>query len=398
MGTNPRSTPRRINALALVTLLASVGCSDDPTAPSDASVEPELATATTAWLVFRQLSVGGGHNCGVTTTNVAYCWGVNDQGQLGNGSTSTGYQRVPQPVAGGLRFKQVSAGFQHTCGLTTLNQLYCWGWNFQGELGDGTGYPVNVRRLTPARVRSLRQFSQVRAGNHHTCAIEAGTGAAFCWGVNTFGQLGDDTQDERRRPVRVKGGRQYRQISAGVDHTCGVTTDNIGYCWGQNFWGQFGNGTTIGAHHPVRAGGTLRYTMLQAGRYHTCGLTATQRTHCWGRNADGQLGDGTRVDHIRPAAVAGGLRFDQISSSGEHVCGRTPEDLAYCWGINGSGQIGDGTTDNDRLVPTAVTGGLRFTGVWAGLSPRSCGLASDQRTYCWGSAYLAVPTPIPGAS
>jgi hypothetical protein len=125
MGTNPRSTPRRINALALVTLLASVGCSDDPTAPSDASVEPELATATTAWLVFRQLSVGGGHNCGVTTTNVAYCWGVNDQGQLGNGSTSTGYQRVPQPVAGGLRFKQVSAGFQHTCGLTTLNQLYC---------------------------------------------------------------------------------------------------------------------------------------------------------------------------------------------------------------------------------------------------------------------------------
>jgi alpha-tubulin suppressor-like RCC1 family protein len=390
-------TPRPLT-LTLVMLLASVGCGDDPTAPSEASLDPQLATTSAAGLLFRQLTVGATHICGVTTTNVAYCWGSNDQGQLGIGSTSTVPLRTPQLVAGGLRFKQITAGFQHSCGVTTLNRLYCWGWNFDGELGDGTGYPDNVRRLTPVRVRTLRQFSQVDAGSHHTCAIEAGTGAAFCWGKNYFGQLGDDSQEHRRRPVRVRGGLQFRQISTGVEHTCGVTTDNIGYCWGSNWWGQFGNGNTIFQHHPVRAGGTLRYTMLQAGRYHTCGLATTQRAHCWGSNADGQLGDGTYLQRIWPAAVAGGLRFARISSSGEHVCGVTPENLTYCWGNNGSGQIGDGTQDNDRPVPTAVAGGLRFTGVWAGLSPQTCGVGSDQRTYCWGSGYLAVPTPVPGAS
>jgi alpha-tubulin suppressor-like RCC1 family protein len=270
--------------------------------------------------------------------------------------------------------------------------VYCWGFNFDGEVGDGTGYPINVRRLSPVPVGGARRFTQVRPGYQHTCAIEAGTEAAFCWGYNPFGQLGNGNQETQWRPVRVKGGLHFAQISPGVDHACGVTTDNRGYCWGQNFWGQYGNGTTVPRLVPTRAGGLLRFTNLQAGRYHTCGLTTGQRVHCWGLNQDGQLGDGTRTDHITPKPVAGGLRFDHVSSVDSHVCAVTPDNLAYCWGDNDNGKIGDGTIGPDRLVPTAVAGGLRFSGIWTGLSS-TCAITSAGRAYCWGGSLL-TPSPV----
>ncbi|MFL5530785.1 MAG: RCC1 domain-containing protein [Gemmatimonadales bacterium] len=402
MSLRHRSYPGRwyqlsATALPLAVFLSLFGCAD-PTASSDGGTAPGLSLlAATMPSSFRQVSVGMGHICGVTPTNLAYCWGSNDQGQLGIGSTSSLPQRSPQAVTGGLRFKQVSAGFQHTCGVTTQNRVYCWGWNFDGEVGDGTGYPINIRRLTPVPVGGVRRFTQVRAG-HHTCAIEAGTNAAFCWGYNVFGQLGDDSRNTQWRPTRVKGALHFRQISIGVDHTCGVTTTNVGYCWGQNFWGTYGNGSTVGESHPVRAGGLLRYTMLQAGRYHTCGLTTTGRAHCWGHNSRGQLGDGSFDDHIVPRPVSGGLTFDHLSGPDEHVCGVTSENLAYCWGDNSAGAIGDGTIRVDRPTPTAVTGGLRFSGVWAGLF-QTCGVTPEQRAYCWGSgAYSPSPTPIGDSS
>jgi alpha-tubulin suppressor-like RCC1 family protein len=379
----PRSTA------VLVALVVTLGCNEDPAGPSD-SPPPAALALSTAGVLFRQVSVGLSHACGVSTTNLGYCWGRNDLGQLGDGTTTP--HGAPGLVAGNLRFKHIYAGWDHSCGVTTENRVYCWGYNFDGQVGDGTGYPISTKRLSPVPVGGPRRFTQVRTGQHYTCAIEAVTEAAFCWGYNVFGQLGNGDQNTQWRPVRVKGGLHFRQISTGIDHSCGVTTDSRGYCWGQNFWGQYGNGTTIPRLQPTRAGGALRFTNLQAGRYHTCGLTTGQRVHCWGMNQDGQLGDGTTTDHITPKPVAGGLRFDHLTTQNSHVCAVTPEDLAYCWGDNMNGAIGDGTISNDRLVPTAVAGGLRFSGVWAGQSS-TYALSPAGRAYRWGGSLL-LPTPL----
>jgi alpha-tubulin suppressor-like RCC1 family protein len=384
-----------------VLLAAALGCGDDPVSPSNPS-DPQFATASTASLSFRQLSTGHGHTCGVTAANLAYCWGSNWFGQLGDGSTTD--RSAPRAVSGGLRFRQVSAGSDHTCGVTTDNRAYCWGFNFHGELGNGTGYPINTRRLTPTPVVD-RKFVQVRAGQAYTCGIEVGTEAGFCWGYNVFGQLGDDTRNDRWRPARVRGGLHFRHLSTGVDHTCGVTTDNRAFCWGLNNGGQLGNGTTVGDDRPLRAAAPLRFSVVHAGRYHSCGLTLDQRAYCWGLNGEGQLGDGTSGNsRLTPVAVTGGLRFDHLIAREVHTCAVTSRNRAYCWGDNSLGEIGDGTTDNDRLRPTPVTGGHLFKGVWTG-GYYTCGLASDDRAWCWGSngsgklgnGTTTTPIPVPTA-
>jgi alpha-tubulin suppressor-like RCC1 family protein len=381
-------------------LVPALGCREDAESPTAPEATPALSTAS-APLSFLSISSGSYHTCGVTTGNAAYCWGSTEFGQLGDGSTA--HRSRPSMVAGGLRFRQVSAGHSHTCGVTTEKRVYCWGHNFDGELGDGTGYPINTERLTPVSVAVARRFIRVWAGMEYTCAIEDQTQAAFCWGRNVFGRLGDGTWLTRWKPVRVHGGHDFRQLSPGFDHTCGATTDSRAFCWGGNFQGQYGNGTTVGEATPVRAGGRLLFSVVHVGGFHTCGLTLGERAYCWGANTDGQAGDGTRTRHLTPAAVAGGHRFDHLSAGETHNCAVTPDNLAYCWGDNSLGQIGNGTTGADRLRPTAVTGGLRFSGVWAGHG-HSCGVTPDDRAYCWGLGYQGqlgdgstTPRPTPVA-
>jgi len=196
-----------IRVLAMALVAVALGCGEEaqsPTGPTAPTPEPQsaLSTASVTALAFSQVSAGGYHTCGVTTGNVAYCWGSNEFGQLGDGSTDglTALRSRPSMVAGGLRFRQVSAGSSHTCGVTTEKRVYCWGFNFDGELGDGTGYPTNIERLTPVPVAVARRFIQVWAGRDYTCAIEDETQAAFCWGYNILGQLGGGSTLARSKP------------------------------------------------------------------------------------------------------------------------------------------------------------------------------------------------------
>src|SRR5829696_5427142 len=217
--------PGRIaSALLFICIAGAVGCGQEPQAPTE---EPatELAALASGALAFRMLSSGGSHVCGVTTDERAYCWGENNSGQLGNGLNDVQNCNTtpcnPRPVAvlGGLRFRQLSAGFLHSCGLTTGAQVYCWGRNSEGQLGDGT----RTARMRPVPVGGTLRFRQVAAGESHTCAISTAD-VAYCWGLNTSGQLGDGTILDRLRPVRVADGRLWRHLSGGNSYTCGVTT------------------------------------------------------------------------------------------------------------------------------------------------------------------------------
>jgi alpha-tubulin suppressor-like RCC1 family protein len=368
----------RRSAFTLAALLiAASGCREDAESPTAPEPQPALAAATSAALAFQQLSAGFSHNCGLTLDGRAYCWGQNQAGQLGDGTT---LQRLtPVAVVGGLRFRQVSAGARHTCGLTPINRAYCWGQNQAGQLGDGT----TTDHLKPVAVVGGLRFLQVSPSRNgdHTCGV-ATDSLAYCWGANDGGQLGDGTMTSRLTPVRVAGGLRFHQVTTS-GQTCGVTTSNRAYCWGPNSHGQLGDGTTTDRLRPVAVAGGLRFREVHTAGTGSCAVTPGDRAYCWGLNFDGQLGDGTTTDHLTPVPVVGGLLFRQVSvGENIHTCGVTLGNIAYCWGYNGEGALGDGTATS-RLRPVRVAGGLRFRHVRAG-EGHTCGLTTDYRAYCWG--------------
>jgi alpha-tubulin suppressor-like RCC1 family protein len=242
---------RQLTALvSTAAVLALAACADEPTPtrPSERAprAAPEPSVTAAAPLAFRQLSAGTLHTCGVTDHNVAYCWGANSFGQLGDGTTTERHR--PVRVASGLAFRQVSAGAGYTCGVTTDNVAYCWGQNNVAQLGIGTD--TGFRRV-PTRVQGRLAFRRVNADGFHTCGITTGD-VVYCWGFNDFGQVGDGAfEDVRVVPTRVVGGLAFRFVSAGsFGHTCGVTTTGVAYCWGSNQGGALGIGRADFDPHP----------------------------------------------------------------------------------------------------------------------------------------------------
>jgi alpha-tubulin suppressor-like RCC1 family protein len=306
--------------------------------------------AVAGTLRFHQVSVGLYHTCAVTPAYRAYCWGYNADGALGDGTTTN--RLAPVPVAGGRLFRRVDAGNSVTCGVSYPdNRGYCWGYNRDGELGDGT----YTGRLMPVAVAGGRQFREVAAGAGHTCGVTT-SDEAFCWGSNRYGQLGDSsTASLRNTPSRVAGARRFRQLDAGFNFTCAVTTTDRAFCWGHGLYGQLGSGKTYLRRWPGAVVGGLSFSRVTTGSYHACGETTLNRAYCWGGNYAGELGDGTSTQRLAPVAVAGGLYFSQLSAGYSHTCGKTAAGVAYCWGGNYNGQLGDGTT-TDRNRPTPVVG------------------------------------------
>jgi alpha-tubulin suppressor-like RCC1 family protein len=333
--------------------------------------------------IFGFVGIAGGvsHTCGIISTGEAYCWGFNDFGQLGDGTTTD--RTVPTPVTQvGIKFSSIIAGDNHTCGITGTGEVYCWGNNSQGQLGDST----NTDHYVPNPVTQEGiSFSSITAGSYHTCGITI-TGEAYCWGNNSSGALGDSTNTERTIPTQVtQGGISFLSINAGGVHTCGITSTGEAYCWGHNGSGQLGDSTTTNytVPTPVTQGG-ISFLSINAGGVHTCGITSTGEAYCWGSNDDGRLGDSTTTDHYVPTPVTqGGISFSLIDAGQYHTCGITSTGEAYCWGYNNSGALGD-STNTGHTIPTPVTqGNISFLSINAG-SVHTCGISSTGEAYCWG--------------
>ncbi len=387
--------------LAAGIVLGIMGCRDEATAPTSPAGPPTtLAVGTAQAAALYQVSAGFGYTCGITTDNRAFCWG---SGVLGDGALYSS-SVPPVEVSGALRFRQIDAGRQHTCAVTTDNRAFCWGRNGTGQIGDGT----RTDRLTPVRIGGGRLFRRVEAGVNHTCGIGYADNKAYCWGWNSNGEIGDGTTTTRLAPTAVAGGRQFRFVTAGWFHTCGVTPTDTAFCWGSDGLGQIGDGPDVTARSsPAPVAGGLRFRQLDASTDHTCGVTTGNRAYCWGSGGFGQLGDGKQLNRFTPRAVAGGLAFSRVSAGYEHSCGETTGDRGYCWGSNGRGEVGDGTLTR-RLTPAAVAGGLSVSQLSAGFL-HTCAVTSASVAYCWGrndnaqlgdgtTTHRSVPVPVRGAT
>ena len=206
-------------------------------------------------------------------------------------------------MSGTLKFTRLSGRNFHVCGLVESGKAYCWGLNQNGRLGDGTV----TDRPVPTAVVGGKLFQSLNAGGAHSCGL--GTdGKVYCWGLNDAGQLGDGSTAERHSPGAVTGGLQFIGVSTGTSRsTCTVTASFQAYCWGEDLYGQLGTGNTAPSRPvPTAVGGNSTFQGVTLGNNHTCGVARSSNLgYCWGLNDVGQLDDGGTQSHFLPFPVAG---------------------------------------------------------------------------------------------
>lgn len=304
-----------------------VACTGTPQRVANAPVFNALAT-----------SLGSGHSCGLTAAGAAWCWGFGQGGQLGDGRAAN--STTPVSVAGGHAFTMMRASTSSlaTCGLTASGEGWCWGPGANLFGGGGTAVAT-----TPVRIDWGRTFVALDLGERHGCGLDAG-GRAWCWGSNWYGQLGVGSAggsgglETSSTPLAVVGGRVFRSIAAGTDHTCALDEIGMAWCWGASY--ALGSPTTVPDYvgTPQAVAGGHVFTMLASGQLHTCGLTAQGETWCWGQNYTGELGNGTISPAQTPVRVNTDVRFDRLAHRA--TCALTADGQAWCWGSNTFGQVG----------------------------------------------------------
>jgi alpha-tubulin suppressor-like RCC1 family protein len=304
------------------------GTTQDRNTPVTVTALPDKVTA---------IAMGYIHACAVTESAEVFCWGRQTAEQTRVGS-DPGYTAV-------------TIGSMHTCGLNAHGGLKCWGSNSFGGLGDGT----TEERLAPVDVIGLSgDVTSVAAGGDFTCAVQKGS--VKCWGSNNSGQLGNGTFESNTNPVGIPGLESgVAVVAAGFFHACAVKTNGEVWCWGENFAGELGDGTNKNNPVPVMVNNLEGGIQIVAvGGSHTCALTKAGGVKCWGGNANGQLGDGSTTDRNSPVDVTGlSSGVIAIAAGGSHTCAVMAGGAVKCWGLNESGQLGNGA-NQDSNIPVDV--------------------------------------------
>ena len=327
------------------------------------------------------IAAAGSNTCVTTTAGGVKCWGSNTFGQLGDGTLID--SRTPVDVSGlSNGIAAISTGLYHSCAITKAGGAKCWGYNGLGELGDGT----DIDRLMPVDVVGLSSgVASIASGNQHTCALTT-IGGVKCWGTSYFGQLGGGNNISRLKPTDVLGITSgAKSVAAGGAHSCAVTSAGGAKCWGNGQYGQLGNGQVGDSAYPLDVSGLASgVAAVGAGYLHSCALTTVGGVKCWGSNVFGRLGDGTTIERLTPVDVLGlASGVAAISVAEWHTCALTTAGRVKCWGYNEDGRLGDGTTTN-RSAPVDVSGPARVTTAMAAGTGHTCDLASTGGVKCWG--------------
>ena len=354
------------------------------------------------WLRFESKSLFPGHSGGVLLNFRLEIVGLLRSDKQPNGEALSitkvlstlkawGYPVKLRKRFGMADIETLSAGAGHTCYVNSRGAAFCWGGNSNGELGNGT----TNDSPQPSPVHGGLLFVTVSAGFSHSCGVTA-SAAAYCWGDNEEGELGSGSDDGSRVPIPVSGRLQFSAVSAGFNHSCGLTTSGAVYCWGGNEYGQLGNGGKVSSDKPVPVAGGYKFRSVRTGVLFTCGITNDGDAYCWGTNTRGRLGSNSEKDSPIPVPVSGGLKFASISTGDGHACGVTMNGKGYCWGTNEYGELGNGSNASSP-VAVPVAGGLTFGSISAGKT-FSCGITREGAPHCWGwgvDAVVATETDLP---
>lgn len=329
--------------------------------------------------------------CGDTSTCAVIggkvkCWGKNDTGQLGNGTTKD--SATPVDVTDISDAVSVAIGANHACALTKSGGVACWGYGVDGRLGNGqkasSPVPVQVTGLATG-------VTAITASWNHTCALLT-NGKVQCWGSNDQGQLGTDLKDvndhppaQSALPIDVDNLEPASAISAGWFFTCAVTKSGAARCWGHNDRGQLGNGDELNRPKPTPVSGLdSGVAAIALGQNHACALLTAGTVRCWGFNEWGLLGRPGDASDV-PVNVAGlPSSVDALRVGASVSCARSSGGMLDCWGQTTRGQLGNGVTElggSSAVTPTGLSSGvLDFcTG-----SVHACAIVSNELR-CWGA-------------
>ncbi|WP_158542633.1 Ig-like domain-containing protein [Lujinxingia litoralis] len=354
-----------------------------------ASLEVEV------YFVWRDVTPGEMFSCGLSGARRAYCWGANEAGQLGDGTTEA--RAEPREILGGLRFEALSAGKDFVCGIGAQGGVYCWGNNAQGQSGQPIGEetrrvlePTQVIRRTAAGAEAL-ELSRMDSGLAYTCGVHDASARVYCWGINNSGQIGrvpaDGYPGVYDSPM-VIGGDAYEAVLVATAYPVGCATSPSGEvaCWG---WQKDLLLSLVDEEAPDVIGEPMplatqvAFVQMAGARRHFCGLDVGGQLYCWGRNGLGQLGTGDQATSGAPVEASTEARFQKISIGASHGCAVTLDGSeVHCWGDSRSGQAGP---SQDRVlapVPVTLSEGS-FVDVGAG-GQHSCALAASGRLYCFG--------------
>lgn len=349
---------------------------------------------------FMQAAISGNSNtsCAVEAQGDIYCWGYGLNGQLGNGNNTNSYipTRVVIESSESLITDLITTRgfFANTfCALHSSNQVYCWGYGIDGEIGNGR----NLSESTPQSVLLPEDVSitQLVAANETICGIDT-NGYAYCWGSGEDGQIGNGTMQSSNIPQKVAppdGSAvplSFTQLVAASETFCGLDKNSLIYCWGYGLNGQIGNMAKNNVALPTPVGGNIKFNMLLgAGNDTFCAQSTSNYVYCWGKNTHGVAGIGstqTEVTVPTQIAMAQGkyVKLNALTATNGNFCG-FDSNYIYCWGLGSSGQIGNGLT-NDQTGPAQIAYAyvpLSLPTQIIGNEYSLCTLINS-RAYCWG--------------
>ena len=313
---------------------------------------------------WKQVACGVFHSAAIKIDGTLWTWGQNNEGQLGDNSITNRSSPV-QTITGGTNWKQVSGGTFYTVAIKTDGTLWTWGNNGYGQLGNNS----LTNRSSPVQtVAGGTNWKQVSCKTAHTAAIKT-DGTLWTWGLNNFGQLGDNSITNRSSPVQtIVGGTNWKQVVCGYGHIAAIKTDGTLWAWGNNTVGQLGDNNIVNKSSPVQtvAGGT-NWKQIACGYLHTAAIKTDGTLWTWGSNTYGQLGDNNRVPKSSPVqTITGSTDWKQVACGYYHTAALKIDGTLWTWGYNTNGQLGDNTI-NDKSSPVqTVAGGTNWKQVACG--------------------------------
>ncbi len=377
------------------TCIVAAGGSGTVTSAGVTSVQITCTYPATA------LAAGWLHTCALDTGGTVRCWGNDNAGQLGNGTTTQAL--TPADVPGIQTATAIGAEYENTCVLEAGGTVKCWGLDNEGQIGNGipaSPSGASFWYTSPVDVSGVTTATAIAVGQYHACALLA-DGTVRCWGYNTSGQLGNGTNVASSTAVRVSGISGATAIAAGDATTCALVASGAVECWGLGFAGALGNGGTANSSTPVTVSGVSGAVALASKNAETCALLSNGTVLCWGYNSNGQLGNGTNTSSPTPVAVYGLAGATAIAVGEYHACAVVSGGAVECWGAGTSGQLGNaGSTDS--WMPVSVSGLAGAVGLAAG-EYYSCAVLADGSVKCWGAngngqlgngTTTGAPTPV----